>query len=152
AERDDVLVECAAMMAQDVAGVEGIGADRRAAIPASGPKVMQSLQVAALALPVADRVIDEFEVAHAAEVRDREYRVEHRLQTDILALVRQQVHLQETLVRLLLNLDEVRNRDRSLDLREINSLGGGAAILNIHSYTPDGRRAKAKKLRLTAQN
>ena len=33
------------------------------------------------------------------------------------------------------------------------SLGGGAVMLNIHySYTPDGRRAKAKKPVLKAQN
>ena len=113
---------------------------------------MQPLQVAALALPVADRIIDELQLADAAKIRDRKDGVENGLQTDVFALVGQQVHLQEPLVRLLLNLDQVRNRNRGLDFGKINSLGGGAVILNIHSYTPDGRTAKAKKLRLTAQN
>src|SRR5262249_11581735 len=113
---------------------------------------VQPFQVAALALPVADRVIDKFEIADTAEIRDREYRVEDGLQTDVLALIGQQVHLQEPFIRLLLYLDQVGDRDGSLDLGKINSLGGGAVILNIHSYTPDGRRAKAKKPRLTAQS
>ena len=38
----------------------------------------------------------------------------------------QQVHLQEALVGLLLDLDQVRDRDRGLDLGKINSLAGGA--------------------------
>ena len=54
AERDDVLVERAAMVAENVAGVERVGADGRSAVPAGGAKVMQSLQVAAFAFPVAD--------------------------------------------------------------------------------------------------
>ena len=58
------------MVAQNVAGVERIGANGSAAIPAGGTEVMQTFEVAALALPVADRIIDEFEVAYAAEIGD----------------------------------------------------------------------------------
>src|SRR4029078_13065693 len=52
----------------------------------------------------------------------------------------------------LLNLNQVRNRYGGLDFGKIHSLGCGAVMLTIHLYTPDGRRAKAKKPGLTAQN
>ena len=66
-ERDDVLVERAALVAEHIAGMERIGADFGTAvrIAADGAKVMQTLQIAALALPVADRVIDKLELAQA---------------------------------------------------------------------------------------
>ena len=113
AEGDDVLVERAAAVAQNVAGMERIGLDGRAAsrVPASGAQVVQPFEVAALALPVADRVIDELQLAQAAEVRDRENAFENALQTRVVALARQQFHLQKALIRLLLNLDQVRNRE-----------------------------------------
>ncbi len=74
AERDDVLVERSAAVAQHVAHVERIGLDGGAAagIAAGGTQVVQTLQVAALALPVADRVIDELELAQPAEIGNRE--------------------------------------------------------------------------------
>ncbi len=126
AEGDDVLVEGAAMVAENVAGVERIGLDGGAAgrVAAGGPEVMQTLQVAALALPVADRIIDEFQLADAAEIGNREDGSENRLQADIVALIRQKIHLQELLVRILLDFDQIRNRNRSLDFGKINSLGG----------------------------
>ena len=127
AERDDVLVERSAAMAKHVARMERIGLDGRAAsrIAAGRAQVVQAFEVAALALPVADRVVDELELAQAAEIGDREDGLENTLQSGVLALARQQVHLQEPLVRLLLDFDQVRNRDRGLDLREVNSFAGG---------------------------
>ena len=136
AEGDDVLVEGAALVAKHVARVERIGADGGAAIRVRqvGAQVMQTLQVAALALPVADRIIDKLELADAAEIGDRKDGFEDSLQTDVVALVRQQVHLQEALVGILLNLDQVRDRDRGLDFRKIDSFAGGAVRLNMHFY------------------
>jgi hypothetical protein len=98
AERDHVLVEGAAMMAEYVARVERVRADGGATTAAGRPQMVQPLEVAALAFPVADRVIDELQIAHAAKIRDREDAVEHGLQADVLALIRQQVHLQKPLV------------------------------------------------------
>ena len=86
------------MMTENVAGVERVCADGGAATAAGGAQVMQPFQVAALAFPVADRVIDELEIAHAAKIGDREHAVEHGLQADVLALIGQQVHLQKPLV------------------------------------------------------
>ena len=85
-------------------------------------EVVQADEPAALALPVPDRVLDELERRVLAEVADREDRLEDRLQPRILALRGEQVHLQEALVGLPLNLDEVRNGDGGLDLRKVFAL------------------------------
>ncbi len=144
AERDYVLVERAAVMAQHIAGVKWIGANGRAArrVAASGAQMVQAFQVAALALPVADRVVHELQLAHAAKIGDRKYRIENCLQTGIFPLIGEQVHLQEPLVRMFLNLDQVRNRNRRFNLREIHSLWGGAISLTIHLLLLRAERAR----------
>jgi hypothetical protein len=73
------------VLAENIAGVERIGADRGPAIPASGAQVVQAFQVAAFALPVADRIIDKLQFADAAKIRNWKYRVENRLEPDVLA-------------------------------------------------------------------
>src|ERR1051325_1237104 len=100
-------------------GLNGRAASR---IPAGGTQVVQTLEVPALALPVSDGVIDELQLAQAAEVRDRKDAFEYAFQTRVVALAGQQIHLQKTLIRLLLNLDQVRNRDGGLDFREVDAL------------------------------
>src|SRR2546425_4326290 len=84
--------------------------------------MFQALQLAALALPVADRVLDELQRAGLAEVRDREDRLEDSLQPRVLAILRRRVDLQKPLVRALLHLDQVRDRDGGVDLREVDTL------------------------------
>src|SRR3569833_2239952 len=130
AEGDDVFVERAAMVAAHVAGVERIRLDGGSArgIAAGGTQVMQTLEIAALAFPVADGIIDEFQLAHAAEIGDRKHGSEHRLQADVVALVGQQVHLQKLLIRVALDFDQIRDRNRSFDLGKINSIGGQAVF------------------------
>ena len=145
AEGDDILIERSAAMAEHIAQMERIRLDGRAArgIAASGAQMVQALQVAALALPVADRVIDEFELAQPAKIGDRENAFENALETGIVALARQQVHLQEPLVGFFLNLDQVRDRDRSFNLRKINSLAVRNMFRGLHdpkSSVPIGRR------------
>src|SRR5580700_3988394 len=110
--------------------------------------MVQALEIAALALPVADGVIDELQFADAAEIGNREYGAEYRLQARIFPFVGQQVHLQEPLIRILLNLNQVRNRNRSLDFGKIDSLGGGAAVLNIHVFFKLLRAEQPKQKRL----
>jgi hypothetical protein len=75
-----------------------VGNQHVAAAGAGLPQVVQSLQLAALALPVADGVLDELEGRVLAEIADRKHRLEHRLQPGVFALGRQTVHLQKTLV------------------------------------------------------
>ena len=94
---------------------------------------MQAGQPAALALPVADRILDELERRVLAEVADREDRLEDRLQAGVLALRGQPVHLQEPLVRLLLDLDQVRDRNRGLDLRKVDALAVDVLGKAVHA-------------------
>jgi hypothetical protein len=109
AEVGRVLVVGAALLAEHVAGQEGIGDDHGPAMHAGRAQVVQSLQVAALALPVADREVHEVELRDAAEIDNGEDRHKHRLQPGVVALVRQLVHLQEPLVGAPLHFDQVGN-------------------------------------------
>ena len=81
-----------------------------------------SLVTPSALVPVADRVLDELQRGVLAEVRDREDRLEDGLQADVLALGRQRVHLQEAVVGLLLDLDQVGNRDGRPDLGKVDAL------------------------------
>src|SRR5205085_11459867 len=68
-----------------------------------------------------------------AEVANREDRLEHRLETRVLALARQTVHLQKALVRLLLDLDQVRDRNGRLDFRKVDALAVDVLGKAVHS-------------------
>jgi hypothetical protein len=81
------------------------------AVGASRAKVVETLEITTLALPVADRKIDELELRHVAEVGDREYGGEDRLEAVVFALLGELVHLQEALIRAALDLDEIGNLD-----------------------------------------
>src|SRR3954447_13239215 len=111
-----------------------IGADGRSAarIPAHGAQMVETLQTSAFALPVADGIIDKRKLAQSAEIGDRENGLENTLQTGIVPFIGQQIHLQKALVGLLLHFDQIWNRDRSLNLRKVNSFAGGAFGLNLH--------------------
>ena len=73
--------------------------------------MMQAFQVAALALPVSDGVVDEFELAQTAKIGDRKDGIEHALQSGIFTLPGKQVHLKKSLIRILLYFDQIRNRE-----------------------------------------
>ncbi len=111
AEVGRIRVVGAALRAQHFAGMKGIGDDRRSAVLASGAQVMQPLEVAALALPVADGVVHKLQLRDVAEIADRKHRLKYRLQAGIVALAGQPVHLQKAFVGALLNLDQVRDLD-----------------------------------------
>ena len=128
------LVGLAAARAEHVVLAVGIGDQRVAAVDARLAQVVQAGEAAALAFPVADRVLDELERRVLAEVADREHRLEHRLQPGILALRGQTVHLQEPLVRLLLNLDQVRDRDGRLDFAEVDALAVNVLGEAVHVW------------------
>ncbi|MEJ7608328.1 MAG: hypothetical protein WKF37_19190 [Bryobacteraceae bacterium] len=93
--------------------MERIRLNRRPAlwIATNGSQVIQTLEAAALAFPVADCVINEGQLAQAAKIRDREYALENTLEPGIVTFIRQQFHLQKTLVGLLLNFDQIWNWD-----------------------------------------
>src|SRR4029077_12874169 len=111
AEVGGVCVVGAALRAQHIAGMKRIGNDGRAAVFASGAQVMQTFEVSALALPVADGEVHKLQLRHVAEIANRKYRLKYGLQAGVVALAWQPGHLQEAFVGTLLNLDQVRNLD-----------------------------------------
>ena len=139
------LVRLAAARAQHFAVAVRVGNQRRPALAARLAQVVQPGELAALALPVADRVLDELERRVLAEVADREDRLEHRLQTGVFALARQAVHLQKALVRLLLDLDQVRDRNGRLDFREIDALAVDVLGKAVHSLDLEKNGAPSRR-------
>ncbi len=93
------VVRLAAARAEHLVLAVRIGDERVPAVHARLAQVVQPGQPAALALPVPDRILDELERRVLAEVGDRKHRLEHRLQSGILALRGQPVHLQEAFVQ-----------------------------------------------------
>jgi hypothetical protein len=70
------------------------------------------------------------------------------LQAGIFALARQQIHLQETLVRLLLYVNQVRNLDRRLDFGEVQALSFPSSAITVsiaHRLTSSGLRRKRQR-------
>ena len=129
------LVDFAAAGAQHLMVAVRIGYERRPAVAARLAQMMQPGKLAALAFPVADRILDEFERGVLTEIADRKDRLEHRLQARVLPLGGQAVHLQESLVRFPLDLDQVRNRNRGLDLREILAFAIDILRKAVHRWT-----------------
>jgi hypothetical protein len=99
--------------------MEWVGDDHGAAVDAGGAQVMQSLEMAALALPVADRKVDEVQLGDIAEVGDGENGDEDRLQPVIFPFGGQFVHLQKTLIGTALHFNQVRDLNRGRDLGKI---------------------------------
>src|SRR6202158_3301623 len=144
------LVRLAAARAENLAVAVGIGNQGGAAGAARLAQVVQPLELAALALPVADGVLDELEGRVLAEVADREDRLEHRLQTRVLAFARQTVHLQEALVGLLLDLDQVRDRNSRLDLRKVDALAVNVLGKAVHAFKTSKKNTERVGARLDA--
>src|SRR6185295_5103441 len=86
--------------------------------------------------------LDERERRVLAGGADREDRLEYRLETRVLALARQTVHLQETLVRLLLDLDQVRAWNGRLDFRKVDALAVDVLGKAVHSLDLEEKGAQ----------
>src|SRR5262249_16946632 len=92
-----------------------------------------------------NRILDELERRVLAEIADREDRLEHRLESGVLALARQTIHLQEAFVGLLLDLDQVRNRNRRLDFRKVDALAVNVLRKAVHSLKPRGKAERSAR-------
>ena len=122
AEVWSVRVVSAAFVAEHIARMKRVGDDSRSAILASGAQVMQALKVSALALPVADCIINELKLRDVAEIGDRKHRLKYRLQSAVVAFAGQAVHLQEALVGTLLYFNQVWNLDGCWNLGKIKTM------------------------------
>src|SRR6266545_6624988 len=145
-----ILVQVAALRAVDLAVAPGVRDEGGPAEGAGAPELVEPHQPAALALPVPDRVVHELQGAVLPEVGDREDALKHGLQPRVLALSGQHPHLEEALVGVLLDLDQVRDRDAGLDLREVDPLAVDILGSRIHRFKPPWRtRARVPKKRRT---
>src|SRR5258708_31624849 len=129
--------------AEYVADMERIGLDCGATtrIAASGTQVMQPFQVAALTFPVAYGVVYKLKLTQSPKIGDWEYGIEHALQARVFPLSGKKVHLQKSLVGFLLDFDQVWDRNRSLDPREIHSFAR-CAFCQIFHFRSYGRWAR----------
>jgi hypothetical protein len=93
---------------------------------------MKSLQIPALALPVADSVVHKIELRQAAEVCDGKDRRKYRLQTGVIPFLREKMHLQKTAVGLPLYLDQIRDWKFRADFRKIDPFADVPIILLFH--------------------
>ena len=81
--------------------------------------MVEPFEITALALPVANGIIDELELGDVAEVGDGEHGGEDGLKAVVFALLRQLVHLQKALIGAALHLNEVRNLDAGGNLGKV---------------------------------
>ncbi len=91
-------VERSAAVAEHIGRIERIDLDLRTAVLTICPKVFEALEVAAFTLPVPDLVFDVFKRCRLAKIRDRKYRLEYRLESDMIAFFGDQVHLKKAVV------------------------------------------------------
>src|SRR6185436_17608274 len=72
-------VEGAALVTERLAGRQRVYLDRRAAMFAVGPEIVQTFQPSALALPITDLIFDEIESSGTAKIGDWKDGLEHSL-------------------------------------------------------------------------
>ncbi len=113
-------IERAAFVTKDLCRVKRINLYLRTALLTIGTQMLQSFEISAFALPVADLELDIFERCGFAKVRNREDRLKDRLQTYARPLFRNKVHLKKSVVGFPLNLDEIRDLSSSINLGKIH--------------------------------
>ena len=91
-------IECAADVTKGFARPQGIDLDAGFAALAGSAQIFQSFKIAALTLPVADVILDKVQRRRLAKVGNRKDRFENGLQSRVLALFGQQIHLQKAVV------------------------------------------------------
>ncbi len=128
-EVGNVLVVRSALVAEHITWKERISDYHGAAMRAGGTQVMETLEVAALALPVADGVVDEVQLRNAAEVSNGENRNKHRLQPRVITLVGQLIHLQKALIGASLHFDQVGNLGCGWNLGKIEPAANRALLV-----------------------
>ena len=122
AERDLDLPGRAAEGADLLLGELHARGQERLAGVALGPGVLDPLEPAALALPGPDRIAEELELRRLLEVGDGEDVLQRGLEAGVLALLGEELHLEELGVGLRLDVQKVGHREDRLDLREVDPL------------------------------
>src|SRR5438874_11233274 len=84
--------------------------------------------MAALAFPISDSVIDKLELRNIAEIGNGKHRLENRLQTGVVTLAGQAVHLPAAVIGTLPYLDQIRNLNRGGNFGNIKSFTKGIIL------------------------
>jgi hypothetical protein len=119
AQQGRYCVHGPALGANNILGGIRVDPQNMTAVSAIGSEVIEPFELAALALPVPDRVFDEVQLRGLSKVGYRENGPENGLEPNILAFSREEVHLQEPVVGLALDLDQIRNLYSGLYSREV---------------------------------
>ena len=115
--------------------------DLLAALGAGHAKVLQTLEITALALPLADRVAHEVQRARLAEVREGEDRRENGLQARRRSLLRQKIHLQGSARRSCAGRRSGSGMSRDvLDLGEVPTMAVAVAVTVARAHGGNPRR------------
>src|SRR5207302_1524302 len=94
--------------------------------------MVQSLEVTALALPVANGIVHELELGDISKIADGEHRLKHGLQTGVVPFTGKTVHLQKPIIGPFLDLNQVWNLDGGWNLGKIKTIAK-SVILVRHS-------------------
>jgi hypothetical protein len=116
------FVFCTAVPAIAPFGIIRAVDNRLPAFGTVGAQEIQSFQIATLALPISDGVLDKFQRGCASKIIDWKYRIEDCLQSHILSIRRRDIHLQKSVIGLSLDFDQIRNRDACMDFCEIHAV------------------------------
>jgi len=116
-------IKGAAIVTEHLCRIEWVDLDLGTAVLTICTQVLEALKVAALALPIADLVLNKFQRCCLTKVGYREDRCKDRLQAGLIALFRNKVHLKKAVIRLALDLDKIWDLGGSVDLGKIHALG-----------------------------
>jgi len=116
-------IERAAIVTENLCRVERVNLDLGTAVLTICTQVLEALEVAAFALPVADLVLNKFQRCCLTKVGNRKDRSKYRLQAGLVALFGDQVHLKKAVIRLSLDLNKIWDLCGSVDLGKIHALG-----------------------------
>src|SRR5258708_1131033 len=105
-------VEGPAIIAKHFGRVERIDLDFGRAILTICTEMVEGVEISGFTVPVADLVLDIFQGRGFAKIRDRKDRRKNGLEPDIIPFLRDQVHLEKTIIRFALDFDQVRNLGR----------------------------------------
>jgi hypothetical protein len=91
-------IESSALVTKDFGRIERVDLDLGSTVLTVCPEMLKALKVAALALPIADLILDKLESRGLAKIRDWKNGRKDRLKAYGIPLFRNEIHLQKAVV------------------------------------------------------
>src|SRR5215470_133250 len=91
--------------------------------------MVETLEVSALTLPIANGKIYELQLRHIAKVSNGKDRLKNRLQTAVVTLARQLVHLQKAIIGALLYFNQIRDLNACRNFRKVETIAEATGII-----------------------